>query len=93
MLADSSLFVVGSANYVRAGDASTLPQLVEERHVDDIASWSSSLPRSVEILRSYIDDEIMGEFLSAMGGVSNVLHHIEKRRRDRQQIPLKTQII
>ncbi len=40
-----------------------------------------------------LDDEIMGEFLSDMDGVSNVLYRIEKRRRDRQQIPRQTQII
>lgn len=32
-----------------------------------------------------LDDEIMNDFLSAMDGVSNVLHRIEKRRRERQK--------
>ena len=32
-----------------------------------------------------LDDEIMEEFLSAMDGVSNVLHRIEKRRRERNK--------
>ena len=30
-----------------------------------------------------LDDDVMGEFLQAMDGVSNVLHRIEKRRRER----------
>lgn len=32
-----------------------------------------------------LDDQIMEEFLSAMDGVSNVLHRIEKRRRERNK--------
>ena len=32
-----------------------------------------------------LDDEIMNAFLSAMDGISNVLHRIEKRPRERQK--------
>ena len=46
-----------------------------------------------EIEPDDLDDEIMSEFLSAMDGVSNVLYRIEKRHRDRQQIPRKAQMI
>jgi hypothetical protein len=38
-----------------------------------------------EVEREDLDDEIMGQFLAAMDGVSNVLHRIERRRRDRQK--------
>ncbi len=40
-----------------------------------------------------LDDEIIGEFLSAMDGVSNVLYRIEKRRRERQQMHRQKQIV
>jgi hypothetical protein len=36
-----------------------------------------------EVEEDDLDDEIMNQFLSAMDWVSNVLHRIEKRRRDR----------
>ena len=32
-----------------------------------------------------LDDEMMGEFLSAMDGISNVLYRIEKRRQERHK--------
>jgi hypothetical protein len=38
-----------------------------------------------EVEREDLDDEMMGQFLAAMDGVSNVLHRIERRRRDRQK--------
>ncbi len=40
-----------------------------------------------------LDDEIMNEFLAAMDGVSNILFRLERRRRERQQILLQTQIV
>lgn len=42
-----------------------------------------------EVDQEDLDDEIMGQFLAAMDGVSNVLYRIEKRRRERQK-PGKT---
>jgi hypothetical protein len=39
-----------------------------------------------------LDDEIMEEFLSAMDGVSNVLHRIEKRRRERNKPLAKSSV-
>lgn len=38
-----------------------------------------------EVEQEDLDDEIMGQFLAAMDGVSNVLYRIEKRRRERQK--------
>ena len=38
-----------------------------------------------EVEQEDLDDEIMGQFLAAMDGVSNVLFRIEKRRRERQK--------
>jgi hypothetical protein len=38
-----------------------------------------------EVEREDLDDEIIGQFLAAMDGVSNVLHRIERRRRERQK--------
>lgn len=38
-----------------------------------------------EVDQEDLDDEIMVQFLAAMDGVSNVLHRIEKRRRERQK--------
>ena len=38
-----------------------------------------------EVEMEDLDDEIMEEFLSAMDGVSNILHRIEKRRRERNK--------
>jgi hypothetical protein len=38
-----------------------------------------------ELKEDDLDDEIMNEFLSAMDGISNVLHRIERRRRERQK--------
>lgn len=38
-----------------------------------------------EVEQEDLDDEIMGQFLAAMDGVSNVLYQLEKRRRERQK--------
>jgi hypothetical protein len=38
-----------------------------------------------EVEQEDLDDEIMGQFLAAMDGVSNVLYRLEKRRRERQK--------
>ncbi len=32
-----------------------------------------------------LDDELMGDFLTAMDEVANVLHRIERRRNERQK--------